>query len=236
MANPGWWDLHRLMRRNSRGPDVVALQKKLNEEVGAELTLHGLFDLKTEEAVKEFQRLNDLHEDGVVGPLTYCTLFLSNYRFEVTRPRIVRQARWTCWAAATESALASNWSPPRKRLTVADLLAAYRPHLAAKGDITIRGFDKMVKDLKAFQKIVAGKELRIEGILRELGTHGSPIILVHDLTGSVAHTEVIFGVSIKSGDFFLLTMDPLAGVYHELDVLKLRARTSDLRLVSAHAL
>jgi len=53
--------------------DVRKLQAELNKE-GFSLKKDGLFGTSTETAVKSFQRLHGLYEDGVVGPLTWSAL------------------------------------------------------------------------------------------------------------------------------------------------------------------
>lgn len=60
MAAPGWWDVHRQLQKGSGGADVAALQRKLAEDSGDELLATGVFDKATEQAVKDFQRRNEL--------------------------------------------------------------------------------------------------------------------------------------------------------------------------------
>lgn len=57
-----------ILRRGSRGNDVIDLQTKLN------LQVDGIFGSITEEAVKEFQEANGIVADGIVGPETYSKL------------------------------------------------------------------------------------------------------------------------------------------------------------------
>jgi len=56
------------------GNDVALLQKKLNG-AGASLVTAGLFDPKTLSAVKDYQQSHDLQVDGIVGPLTWASLW-----------------------------------------------------------------------------------------------------------------------------------------------------------------
>lgn len=57
------------LRLGSVGPDVEALQKKLNA-FGYSCDVDGIFGQRTEDQVILFQRHNGLNEDGIVGPLT----------------------------------------------------------------------------------------------------------------------------------------------------------------------
>lgn len=66
-----------LLRMGSSGPDVVILQKALNQagnSVLPQLTPDGLFGLKTHSRVAEFQRKNGLMADGIAGPNTQSAL------------------------------------------------------------------------------------------------------------------------------------------------------------------
>ena len=58
-----------LLKNGSKGDDVKKLQEKLK------LTADGAFGLKTEEAVKSWQKANGLKDDGVVGDDTWSKLF-----------------------------------------------------------------------------------------------------------------------------------------------------------------
>lgn len=64
---------HPTLRKGDSGPDVVYLQTLLCD-VGETLTADGKFGSKTEQAVKDFQRLYRLTVDGVVGPKTWDAL------------------------------------------------------------------------------------------------------------------------------------------------------------------
>jgi len=58
-----------LLKNGSKGDDVKKLQEKLK------LTADGSFGLRTEEAVKAWQKANGLKDDGVVGDTTWSKLF-----------------------------------------------------------------------------------------------------------------------------------------------------------------
>jgi len=60
-----------LLRRGSRGPAVMELQRKLNGVSGAGLVVDGDFGPRTEQAVRNFQAFFKLGTDGIVGPKTW---------------------------------------------------------------------------------------------------------------------------------------------------------------------
>lgn len=64
------------LRVGSSGPDVRAIQERLNAIANnfpaiPKLRVDGVFDDRTETAVKEFQKINHLSQDGVVGFSTW---------------------------------------------------------------------------------------------------------------------------------------------------------------------
>lgn len=63
-----------MLRSGSRGPSVTALQQRLNE-LGASLTVDGIFGNGTRQAVINFQTKNSLTPDGIVGPATWGALW-----------------------------------------------------------------------------------------------------------------------------------------------------------------
>ena len=63
----------RTIKRGSRGDEVLQLQKLLNDN-GHGLTEDGDFGVKTEVAVKEFQRSHGLEADGIVGAKTWAAV------------------------------------------------------------------------------------------------------------------------------------------------------------------
>lgn len=67
------------IRRGATGDLVIELQKRLNNEMGAGLTVDGVFGKKTEEAVKAFQSTHGLKADGVVGPKTWAALGVTEW-------------------------------------------------------------------------------------------------------------------------------------------------------------
>jgi len=65
-----------VLRRGLQGPSISQVQERLNE-LGANprLATDGIFGPLTEAAVVAFQRANGLTADGIVGPITWNTLF-----------------------------------------------------------------------------------------------------------------------------------------------------------------
>ena len=62
-----------VLSKGSQSEDVRILQKKLNAK-GYKLTVDGIFGDKTLEAVKDFQKKNNLEVDGIVGKNTWAKL------------------------------------------------------------------------------------------------------------------------------------------------------------------
>ncbi|WZL71910.1 M14 family metallopeptidase [Clostridiaceae bacterium 35-E11] len=78
----------RILKRGSRGTDVMEIQallKKIGYDPGP---IDGIFGQKTEQAVIQFQRNNGLTPDGIIGPNTYrvLELLLLGYDTYVIQP------------------------------------------------------------------------------------------------------------------------------------------------------
>jgi len=69
-----------LVSSGATGERVVAIQDLLNQQIGAGLTVDGIFGPKTEAAVKAFQTKVKLSADGVVGPKTWPVLIVTVQR------------------------------------------------------------------------------------------------------------------------------------------------------------
>ena len=63
----------RLKETRMQGDDVKELQELLNKH-GIVCSIDGIFGPKTDEAVREFQKINGLSADGIVGKLTWAAL------------------------------------------------------------------------------------------------------------------------------------------------------------------
>ncbi|MDH7478865.1 MAG: peptidoglycan-binding protein [Syntrophomonadaceae bacterium] len=66
--------LGRILRRGVSGPDVREVQNKLNVLGYYQGDIDGVFGPLTEDAVRSFQRDQELAVDGIVGPATYNAL------------------------------------------------------------------------------------------------------------------------------------------------------------------
>lgn len=62
-----------ILKKGSKGDDVIALQHLLNVE-GYKVTIDGDFGAKTETAVKLLQKAHGLADDGIVGAKTWAVL------------------------------------------------------------------------------------------------------------------------------------------------------------------
>ena len=63
-----------VLKRGSRGDEVVTLQKKLKQWGYYDGSVDGVFGAGTEKAVQYFQRKNSLTADGIVGTKTAAAL------------------------------------------------------------------------------------------------------------------------------------------------------------------
>ena len=63
-----------ILRCGNQGKDVKYLQELLNAVNFSSLKVDGIFGVRTEAAVKEFQKKNGLVVDGIVGPQTWSAL------------------------------------------------------------------------------------------------------------------------------------------------------------------
>ena len=62
-----------VVKQGSQAHPVPALQYLLRDR-GHHVTVDGIFGPKTEAAVEQFQIADQLHVDGIVGPLTWRAL------------------------------------------------------------------------------------------------------------------------------------------------------------------
>jgi hypothetical protein len=94
-----------ILRIGSRGPDVKALQERLNARLtpSPKLVPDGVYGARTQLTVRQFQRDNWLVEDGEAGPCTQNAAFdRETYRPILHAvPFIPQPTNTTCWAAST---------------------------------------------------------------------------------------------------------------------------------------
>jgi peptidoglycan hydrolase-like protein with peptidoglycan-binding domain len=94
-----------VLRIGSRGPEVRALQERLNAQLrpSPNLTPDGVYGQLTRGAVLRFQQANWLVEDGEAGPCTQNALAGTETYTPIlhTIPFIPQPTRTTCWAAST---------------------------------------------------------------------------------------------------------------------------------------
>ena len=64
------------LKMGDRGDQVKLLQELLNKSINANITTDGIFGKKTEDSVKQFQKLNNLKVDGIIGQNTYSELLV----------------------------------------------------------------------------------------------------------------------------------------------------------------
>src|SRR6266478_1761939 len=67
-----------ILKRGSTGPEVTALQQRLQDLGFDPNGIDGIFGPGTESAVKAFQQAKGLSVDGIVGPITRTALQLDN--------------------------------------------------------------------------------------------------------------------------------------------------------------
>jgi len=67
-------NLFRTLKKGDRGPDVTSLQNFLNTKLNLNLIIDGILGLNTVNAIKKWQKQNNLIPDGIVGPNTRATM------------------------------------------------------------------------------------------------------------------------------------------------------------------
>lgn len=70
--------LRSTLRYKDQGEDVRYIQQRLSNLGYFDGTISGKYRSSTKQAVRDFQRLNGLHEDGICGPDTQAMLFSSD--------------------------------------------------------------------------------------------------------------------------------------------------------------
>jgi hypothetical protein len=81
--------VNKMLTRGSQDPSVKLLQQELNLVLDTNLKIDGIYERRTEAAVKTFQQRHHLKVDGIAGPMTLTTLGQALYR--LPDPEIARK-------------------------------------------------------------------------------------------------------------------------------------------------
>jgi len=113
-----------LLAKGSRGSEVKKLQTKLNEILSIDLTIDGIFGYSTDLAVRNYQRINNLKIDGIIGNITWNSLFPQSFNPLAS----LGSNRFVVFVDAGHSGVDSsgNYLTPGKR--------AYHPDLTLHGN------------------------------------------------------------------------------------------------------
>jgi hypothetical protein len=116
-----------LLKNGSRGPEVSALQTKLNAKLvpSPNLKPDGVFGPKTDAAVRRYQSDNWLVVDGQAGPYTQNALFDREAYRPILHaiPFMAQPTQTTCWATST-AMINRSTVPAVVARTPADLIAS----------------------------------------------------------------------------------------------------------------
>lgn len=103
--------MNTILRQGSRGPDVVELQRALNQHLrpSPNLNTNGVFGTRTRQAVFTVQSQNWLVQDGEVGACTWAILRQTE-RYEILHPvtLVPQQDQSACWLASTSMLLKTS--------------------------------------------------------------------------------------------------------------------------------
>lgn len=73
------------LKIRSRNKDLVIILQEVLNEAGYALVIDGVFGKKTDKAVQDYQKKNDLVVDGIVGPKTWTRLFSQHPEYNVDK-------------------------------------------------------------------------------------------------------------------------------------------------------
>jgi hypothetical protein len=141
----------RLLKRGRSGSDVKAAKDRLVELGYLFRSTHGTYGNDTYEAVKAFQRANNLEADGIIGPLTWSVLFPPDKKTEQPVAATEIPAHIGAAAAKVISVELAQVSEIRRKMCLEALNHCIDPN----GDRTtlrsfyIRGGNLYNKDLSA---------------------------------------------------------------------------------------
>ena len=201
-----WYKHNRMLIIGTRGDDVRRVQRALRD-FGQVVAPTGFFESDTEDAVKQVQAMMSLVPDGRVGPLTASMLLGIPFRYAPYRPPYVPQGMNLCWAASLESVLQQAW-PNRRKLDMRALRSQYSQFLFVGDDLKPSALPQLAKDFR-FVKVLVGRSIRAEYIVRELRSRGPLLLVYRSAPGQ--HMCVVYGVEASLYGVDLLIMDPQSG-------------------------
>ena len=141
---------YREVGMGSTGADVKVLQQKLNEK-GYALEEDGIFGVKTQAAVRDYQKKNGLLLDGIAGVQTWGSLLAAEKENEQT----VQAAPVPSVSQATMDALGKLEQGYKPSEEVEILAAEKESILSKKPENYVSGFDAQIRDL---YDQIAGRE------------------------------------------------------------------------------
>jgi hypothetical protein len=130
-------------------------------------------------------------------------------------PRYVKQSTlWSCWAAALESWLEVTPYTKSQHYTQDDLLSVYRTYESGMldyeppADNPDRCFKAVARDFSMYEQLLDPGSLLTIDMIEEGLNHGH-VLLVYNVTPTVSHANVVYGVGYPTGREQLISvMDP----------------------------
>lgn len=207
--------------RGAVGGHVLKVQNalvKLGFKILPEEMERKTYGSSTAKAVLQFKQDWDIinrsyqeKADDIVGKMTIKELddaMRSNVYFTLPPAPIVAQSNtYWCWAAALESWLTVS---PRTQHTQQELMVMFaRWEDPANGGLTPIGWGEVSKrfNLRATD-FVPGSRLTAEFLHARLRNNGFLLIVFNLAPGGPAHTNVVYGVRVRSSGSFVKAMDP----------------------------
>lgn len=218
------------LQLGNKGPAIAELQRLLNDFFLSDaskpnLAVNSSFDRATQTRVKEFQSFQSFVSDGVVGDLTLGMLRGDAQMAQVRpMPPVHTQnvSQWTCWAESLVSFLAathdSNTFTPDEWVGV----MAGRNLTGTNNGLTPSGWGAVARDLRLTARLytdttgplhssaISRDKFGADTLLSLVSAHGY-LMVVYNISSSLAHTVVVSGVQLQPGisdSHRIVTMDP----------------------------
>lgn len=203
------------------GGHVLKIQNalvKLGFNIKNEEMQHKIYGDSTAKAVLQFKKdweiINKNYQekaDNIVGKMTIKELddaMRSNVYFTLPPAPIVSQSNtYWCWAASLESWLTVS---PRTQHNQQELMLMFTPwEDPHNGGLTPMGWGVVSTrfNLEA-RDFVPGSRLTAEFLHARLRRNGFLLIVFNLAPGGPAHTNVIYGIRVRSSGSFVRVMDP----------------------------